>query len=46
MKDRLTRDGVVSKLMSYTFHTVKEKKGWGGREGGREAGEMGEGGAR
>lgn len=35
MKDRPTRDGVASKLMSYTFHAVKEKKGWGGRQGRR-----------
>lgn len=27
VKDRPTRDGAVSKLMSYTFHTVKEKEG-------------------
>lgn len=31
VKDRLTWDGVVSKLMSWTFHVVKEKeKGEGG----------------
>lgn len=37
VKDRLTRDGVASKLMSYTFHAEKEKgkrRGRGGRRDG------------
>lgn len=35
VKDRPTRDGAVSKLMSYTFHAVKEKEGRRRRRGSR-----------
>lgn len=38
VKDRLTRDGVASKLMSYTFHAEKEK----GKRRGRGGGDMGQ----
>lgn len=36
MKDRLTQDGVASKLMSYTFYTEERKGKKGGEGEGRE----------